>query len=385
MTLHAPTVAETTRILAVDDDPGIRKLYERILAPPDRHPATEASLADLESRLFGPEAANAPREFVVDLTLASQGDEAVAAVREALAAGQPFGVVFLDIRMPPGPDGVWTAEQIRALDSRVEIVVVTAFSDVPPEEICRRAPPARQLVYLQKPFTPFEVRQLAGALCEKWLIREAEGKRTREEIVSRLAAAAETRDTDTGTHIHRIGLSAATLAWALGWSPEETDKIRVASLLHDVGKIGVPDSVLQKPGRLTDDEMAIMRTHTEVGARLLEGSDMPILGMARDIALYHHECWDGSGYPHGLAGAAIPESARIVALTDVFDALIHDRVYRPAFPEDTALAMMREGRGSQFDPTIFDCFVDVLPRLRAVREQVLAGSEPVSLPLQAAG
>jgi putative two-component system response regulator len=112
---------------------------------------------------------------------------------------------------------------------------------------------------------------------------------------------------------------------------------------------------------------------------------MPILRMARDIALYHHECWDGSGYPHGLAGAAIPESARIVALTDVFDALIHDRVYRPAFPEDTALAMMREGRGSQFDPTIFDCFVDVLPRLRAVREQVLAGSEPVSLPLQAAG
>jgi len=366
------SLTQTLRILAVDDDPAVGQLYRRILTPRPNSPVAGASLAGFEERLFGTPATDAPQNVPVDLDVVSQGDQAVEAVRAALAEGQPYAAVFLDVRMPPGPDGVWAAQEVRALDPRVEIVIVTAYSDVPPEDVCRRAPPAAQLMYLQKPFSPHEIRQLAGTLCERWLIRETESKRTREEIVRRLAAAAETRDSDTGMHIHRIGLSAALLAWASGWPPGEVDQIRVAALLHDVGKIGIPDHVLLKPARLNEEEMQIMRSHTEAGARLLDGSDVPVLQMARDIALHHHERWDGAGYPEGLAGEDIPESARIVAIIDVYDALVHDRVYRPAFPDEAALAMMQEGRGSQFDPVLFDRFTEQLPRFRELRDQTNA-------------
>lgn len=150
-------------------------------------------------------------------------------------------------------------------------------------------------------------------------------------------------------HIRRTGLLSELLARAAGWSNADAEAIRQAAPMHDIGKIGVPDAVLRKPGELTPEEHEIMRTHTVIGAKMLAGSNAPVLKMAREIALHHHERWDGTGYPDGLAGYDIPEIARIVTIVDVYDALTHDRVYRRALPEDEVLAIMHQGLGTHYD------------------------------------
>ena len=148
------------------------------------------------------------------------------------------------------------------------------------------------------------------------------------------------------------------------------DEIRIAACMHDIGKIGVPDNILLKSGKLTDEEFEIIKAHTTIGARILSGSEISLMKMARKIALSHHEKWDGTGYPQGLAGENIPEAARVVAILDVYDALVHKRVYRPPIPEEVALQMMAKDRGTHFDPRIFDAFLAVLPRIRQIRLQV---------------
>lgn len=184
-------------------------------------------------------------------------------------------------------------------------------------------------------------------------IRERE-----EEIALRLVWAAEAKDGgETGAHIRRIGLYSAEMAKAIGWSLNLIDDIRLAATMHDVGKIAIPDIILRKPDKLTEDEFEIMKTHTMMGGRILGGSNVVMLHMAEDIAVYHHEKWDGSGYPHGLKGNAIPVSARIVSIVDVYDALINKRVYKEAWTEDDALESMLKDRGMRFDPELFDTFL----------------------------
>ena len=146
--------------------------------------------------------------------------------------------------------------------------------------------------------------------------------------------------------------------------------MRVAAMMHDIGKIGVPDSILLKPGPLLPEEFEIIKQHTVIGARILERSEISLLEMAREIALSHHERWQGGGYPAGIAAEAIPESARIVAVCDVYDALVHDRVYRRALPEAEVLDIMGSLRGKQFDPRIFDLFFSEVGTFRAIREEV---------------
>jgi response regulator RpfG family c-di-GMP phosphodiesterase len=189
----------------------------------------------------------------------------------------------------------------------------------------------------------------------------AEGKireRTREleesqlEIVTRLALAGEYRDDDTGEHTKRVGRNAAVLAYMLGWSEEDVQLIYSAARLHDVGKIGVRDAILLKPGKLTHDEMALMRMHTLMGARILSVGRSRLLQMAEEIAHFHHERWDGKGYPNGLAGATIPLSARIVAVADVLDALTHERPYKRAWSVEEGLLEIERQSGQQFDPRI---------------------------------
>jgi HD-GYP domain-containing protein (c-di-GMP phosphodiesterase class II)/methylmalonyl-CoA mutase cobalamin-binding subunit len=180
------------------------------------------------------------------------------------------------------------------------------------------------------------------------------------ETVKRLSMAVEFRDEDTGAHIERIGRFSTLLAEHMGLEPEHRELLGYAAPLHDVGKVAIPDAILLKPGKLTADERAIVETHAEEGYRLLRGSSSSILDMAATIALSHHEKWDGSGYPRGLAGEEIPLEGRIVAITDVFDALTSDRVYRPAFPLEQAVEMMREQRGLHFDPVLLDAFLEVL-------------------------
>ncbi len=211
-------------------------------------------------------------------------------------------------------------------------------------------------------------------LNEEWLEKEvqrrtAQLRKREEEIALRLLAAAGTRDEETGAHVRRLGLYAAAIAGAIGWSRQAVDDIRIAAPMHDIGKIGIPDRILLKRGKLLPDETEIMQRHTLLGAQMLEGNDMPLLQMARTIALSHHEKWDGSGYPEGLAGEDIPEAARIVGICDVYDALVHNRVYKPAVPEAEALKYMESLSGIQFDPRLFNVFMSLIPEIRRIREE----------------
>lgn len=197
-----------------------------------------------------------------------------------------------------------------------------------------------------------------------------------------MAQAAEFKDGDTGIHMVRIGQLSARLAYHLGVEREECAMLCRAAPMHDIGKIGVPDNVLKKPGSLTEVEWQLMRLHPEIGARLLHRDDAPVFGMAADIALGHHERWDGAGYPHGAAREAIPLSARIVGLVDYYDALTMDRCYRPAMPEDTVLAMIAENAGGHFDPGVAQVFLEHAAEMAALRDSLneeLAGNEHLEL------
>lgn len=196
-----------------------------------------------------------------------------------------------------------------------------------------------------------EIMQQARDEAEQ-MVRE----RTREleeaqfEIVTRLAVAAEYRDDDTGTHTRRVGRNAAAIGYAMGFPEPDLEVLFTAARLHDVGKIGIPDSVLLKQERLDDKEMELMRTHTLIGARILSAGGSRLLHLAESISLFHHERWDGKGYPHGLAGDAIPVAVRIVAVSDVLDALCHARPYKPAWSVEDALIEIKRQSGTQFDP-----------------------------------
>jgi len=198
------------------------------------------------------------------------------------------------------------------------------------------------------------------------------------ETVRRLSMAVEFRDEDTGAHIERIGRFSTLLAEHIGMDPEFCERLGHAAPLHDVGKVAIPDAILLKPGPLTPEERAIVETHAEEGHRLVRGSSSSILDLAATIALSHQEKWDGSGYPRGLKGEAIPIEGRIVAVADVFDALTSDRVYRKAFSVEDAVQMMREQRGRHFDPVLLDAFMEVLGQTGPdAREQMR--SDPAAL------
>jgi HD domain len=198
------------------------------------------------------------------------------------------------------------------------------------------------------------------------------------ETVRRLSMAVEFRDEDTGAHIERIGRFSTLLAEAIGVDEELCERMVHAAPLHDVGKVAIPDAILLKPGALTAQERAIVETHAEEGHRLLKGSSSAILDLAATIALSHHEKWDGSGYPRGMVGEAIPIEGRIVAIADVFDALTSDRVYRKAFTVEEAVEMMRAERGRHFDPVLLDAFLEVLGSSGPdAREQVRA--DPIAV------
>jgi putative two-component system response regulator len=187
--------------------------------------------------------------------------------------------------------------------------------------------------------------------------RTQELEAARAEILQRLALAAEYHDDDTSRHTERVGTTAAEIAAELGLDPEQVRLLREAAPLHDVGKLAIPDTILLKPGMLTAEEYEVMKTHAALGGRLLSGSSSPELRMAAIVAQTHHERWDGSGYPGGLAGEEIPLVGRLVAVADVFDALTHDRPYKRAWPVERAIAEIRLGAGSQFDPRVVAAFL----------------------------
>jgi putative two-component system response regulator len=194
--------------------------------------------------------------------------------------------------------------------------------------------------------------------------------RAHHEVLLRLSLAADLKDDDTGIHIVRIAYLAERLALQSGQSAEFARLLRDSAPMHDVGKIGIPDCVLKKPGPLTPEEREVMKQHPAMGAQILGQSRIPLFQMASQVALTHHERWDGAGYPSGLAGEAIPLCGRIVSVVDFFDALTMDRVYRPAMSDEVALQMLADQRGKAFDPRLVDCFLAHSAQMITLRELV---------------
>ena len=198
---------------------------------------------------------------------------------------------------------------------------------------------------------------------------ENEVRHSREQTVIRLALAAELRDDETKNHVTRVSRYSELIATAAAYDKESSGLLRLASMMHDVGKIGIPSKIVLSRGKLTPEERLIMHEHCGIGHRILSGSETPLLDLAASIAISHHERFDGNGYPHGLIGAAIPEESRIVAIADVFDALTTDRVYRRKFDIGTALHMMKGARGISFDPELLDLFFGCIDEVLTIKEQ----------------
>jgi response regulator RpfG family c-di-GMP phosphodiesterase len=384
MLMNEP-LPDRVRILAVDDEPAILTLYQRVLSPPNRASGTQVKMEALAARLFD-EPADQSSAVSFEVTLCRQGDEAVEAVRKAVEKDERYAVAFIDVRMPPGPDGIRTAETIRSLDSDIQIVIVTAYADVDAQEIASRVRPVDKLLYVQKPFHAQEIRQFGWTLGMKWHVerqlrkmnvnleaevemRTAQIAETRDVAVFALAKLAESRDPETGEHLERLRAYCQILAEQLAANGPYVDQVDArfrqdlyrSAPMHDIGKVGIPDMILLKPGRLTTSEFEIMKQHTVIGAEALEDAARHtgsggFLAMAVDIARSHHERWDGSGYPDGLKAEEIPLPARIVALADVYDAMTTVRVYKPAFSCELARAMIDDQIGKHFDPVIIEAF-----------------------------
>lgn len=190
---------------------------------------------------------------------------------------------------------------------------------------------------------------------------------TQLEIIIRLGKASEFRDDETGRHIERISNYVSLIAGAMAFNNEQTSLMKHASPMHDIGKIGIPDNILLKPGRLTEDEFKIIKLHSIIGSKILSGTTLPLLELAREIAVSHHERWDGNGYPQGLSKEDIPISGRIVSITDVFDALTSNRVYKTAWTIEKALDYIKEQRGKQFAPDVVDAFFSVVDKIIEIK------------------
>jgi putative two-component system response regulator len=284
-------------------------------------------------------------------------------------------LLLLDLHMPI-LDGFAVLNALRvplARDGYLPVLVLTGDLD---EKVRVRALAAGARDFVTKPFEATEIllrirnllearilhlhlREQNERLEERVRERTADLAHARDEILARLALAAEFRDDATGQHAQRVGRLSALLAAKLGCPPETVTLIREAAPLHDIGKIGIPDAILLKCGALSSAEFAVMRSHVDIGARILSGDTFPLLEVAREIAQTHHERWDGGGYC-GLGGAAIPLSGRIVAVADAFDALTTLRPYKPALPVDAAVERIVEDRGLHFDPEVVDALLAVL-------------------------
>jgi putative two-component system response regulator len=337
--------SQNATILIVDDEPSNVRLLERFLE--------RAGYTSVMSTTD-------PRE-VLSLVAQCQPDLIL------LDLHMPFldGFAVMQLLGTGGPRGVYRP-----------VLVLTADITL---EAKQRALSMGAADFITKPFDPTEVllrvknqlktrvfqlllEQQAATLEEKVRERTRELEQSRLEMLERLALAVEFRDDDTHQHTVRVGQTAALIAATLELPGAQVELIRHAAPLHDIGKVGIPDAILLKPGKLTVEEFAHIQTHSTIGARILAEGRSPLMVLAAEIAHCHHERWDGSGYPRRLQGAAIPLAARIVAVADVFDALTNARPYKAAWPVERAIAELRDQRGRHFDPWVVEAFLQVLER-----------------------
>jgi cyclic di-GMP phosphodiesterase len=350
------------RVLVVDDEPPIRDVLTRILGRHEYRCEAAGSAAEARERL----------------------------------EDTRWDVVLCDVTMP-GESGISLVGHIRQRQPQAAVVMVSGIDD---PYVAAEALDLGAYGYVTKPFVANQVLiAVANATRRARLEAENAGYReqlerlvadrtaelattiealhaadtalrqTSEETISLLLRLIEGRDVETGRHIERMSRYSGMLARRAGIGDDRADLIRVASAMHDVGKLGVPDGILLKPARLTPVEFEVVKQHAEFGYRMLSRSQQPLVSLAATIALTHHERWDGSGYPEGTAGEDIPLEGRITAIADVFDALMSRRVYKSAFPLDQTVELMLEGRGTQFDPTLTDLFLDDVDALMAVRAE----------------
>jgi response regulator RpfG family c-di-GMP phosphodiesterase len=363
------------RILAVDDESSALEVYRRILT-------------SIET---------APDAIDFDFNSCSQGDQAVEMVQDAIRSEAPYAVIFLDLNMPPGPDGAWTAEEIQKLDPIVNIVLVTGFMSTDYGGKAHQTEFPGRVFYLQKPFHRQEIVQFATALSLKWLsdrkLRSLQtdlevriAKRTveleqsnrqlrceiaeKEKVQQRLndslktlkkvmdgtieaiAMTVDKRDPYTSGHQQRVAQLAKAIAEALHLAPDRIEGLVMAATLHDIGKIAVPAEILSKPSRLTDIEIQLVQSHAQAGYDILSGIDFP--WPIDRIVLQHHERLDGSGYPNRLAGDEIMLEARILGVSDVVETMASHRPYRPSVGTHQALEEISQHRNVLYDRRVVD-------------------------------
>jgi putative two-component system response regulator len=336
------------RILLVDDEPANLSLLRRALNRAGYTRLSETTDPLQVARLY--------TEFQPDLICLDLHMEPLDGLGVLRALGElvPRDTYF-PILMLTGDPSVESRQQALALGAKD---FVTKPFDVP--EVLLRI----QNLLIPR-FLHLRLRDQNQFLEVRVLARTRALEEARLEVLDRLGRAAEYRDDNTGEHVKRVGRIAGLLADALGLDAITVELIERAAPLHDIGKIGIPDQVLLKPAPLTPDEFETMKRHTTIGARILAGGSSAIMRMAEEIAWHHHERWDGAGYPEGRAGEAIPVAARIVGLADAFDALSHDRPYRPAWPLPKVVDWLRDNTGSHFDPRLMQAFLE-LPHPRLV-------------------
>ncbi len=346
---------QTARILIVDDEPVNLKLLNKMLS----------------AQGYG------------DLVLVQDSRLVVEVYQQ-----QRTDLILLDINMPH-LDGFAVMEQLNLLNDPLlpPVVILTAQHS---QDFLLRALNGGARDFITKPFDRNEllarVRNMLDAQLAHRMVYEQkdvlddmvrartdELRSTRLQVVQRLGRAAEYRDNETGNHILRMSHISALLAKAVGWNEADCELMLHASPMHDIGKIGIPDHILLKPGSFEPEEWEIMKTHALIGANILEGDDSDLMRCAREIALSHHEKWDGSGYPYGLSGEAIPLAGRIAALADVFDALTSERPYKKAWTIEASLDLIKKNSGSHFDPGLVAAFLENLPEIFAIRDRF---SEP---------
>ena len=319
------------------------------------------------------------------LKVATNGEKALSLAR---SHPQPE-LVLLDVMMP-GMDGYEVCRRLKLdeLTRNIPVVFVTSMSEVEDE---RKGFESGAVDYITKPVSPPLVQARVATHLRLYaheqqltqLVRERthELEETRLEIIRKLGRAAEFKDDETGQHVIRMSHYTRILAAASGMPDDEVEVLFNAAPMHDIGKIGIPEVILLKPGKLTPDEWRVMKKHPAIGAGIIGRHTHPLLNTARIVALTHHEKWDGTGYPRGLVGEAIPLAGRIVAIADVFDALTSERPYKHARSVDEARTYLEKEAGTQFDPRLVALFIEKLPAVMKVR--ALHADQPQAATLDA--
>jgi len=314
-----------------------------------------------------------------DVSVAMDGESAL-----ELVAEEPPDIILLDIMMP-GMDGYEVCERLKADDKtkKIPIIFITAKTEVVDETKGFELGAAD---YIVKPISPPVVKARVQThlalfdqnrvLEEKVVERTAEIRTlnteiedTQKEVVFTMGAIGETRSKETGNHVKRVAEYSRVFALHYGLDEEEAELIKMASPMHDIGKVGIPDSILNKPARFTPEEFELMQTHSELGYDMLRYSSRPILKAAATLAYEHHEKWNGKGYPQGIKGEEIHLYGRITAVADVFDALGSDRCYKEAWDDEKIFNLFKEEKGEQFDPKLVDIFFDHLDTFLTIRSE----------------